>query len=79
MACDQKSVVSLGYTSVFRPAWDAQECHEEERNLGRVVEMEVGREREGRRLLSIPEHSYNYIKVKPILHRKDQEGDQSLS
>lgn len=47
MACDQKSVVSLGYTSVFRPAWDAQECHEEERNLGRVVEMEGGRGGEG--------------------------------
>lgn len=47
MACDQKSVVSLGYTSVFRPVWDAQECHEEEKNLGRVVKMEGGQGREG--------------------------------
>lgn len=46
MAYDQKSVVSLGFTSVFRPALDAQECHEKERNLGRVVKREGGKGRE---------------------------------
>lgn len=36
MAYDQKSVVSLEDTSVFRPAWDAQECHEEEKERERA-------------------------------------------
>lgn len=63
---------SLGCT---RMPWRREEFREGGGKGGR--KREGGRE--GRMLLSIPEHSYNYIKVKPILHRKDQESDQSLS